>query len=281
MSSPTDDHGPAPRLQPDVLIGPGTPQIGVGIDSEVAWISLNNPSKHNALTLEMLTGLASLALQLEQTADIAVIVLQGTGGQAFAAGVDLAGATGQAGTAGPLASHDAAFRQALLAWRAITKPVIAMVSGYCIGGGLSLALEADMRLCCQHSQFAVPAVRLGLGYPDVAPLVQCVGAAWAAEILLSGRRLSSQEALASGLVNRVTPCDNLLEATHDLAAMIAANAPLALKAAKVAIRDLLRAESERDPAFVRSLVDACARSEDLVEGTAALREHRPPRFRGR
>jgi enoyl-CoA hydratase/carnithine racemase len=158
-----------------------------------------------------------------------------------------------------------------------------MIRGYCIGGGLLTALRADIRLAAEGSQFGVPAARLGLGYAfgGVEELVALVGPSWAAEILFSARRLSADEALSIGLVNRVVPPGRLEPDVRELARAIAANAPLTVRACKVGIREATRPPGDRDRALVDQLVEACFRSEDYLEGQAAFAQKREPRFRGR
>ena len=163
------------------------------------------------------------------------------------------------------------------------KPVLAMIQGYCIGGGLLTAMGADIRICSEGSQFGVPAAKLGLGYGygGVQQLMALVGPAWAAEILFSARRFTDDEALAIGLVNRVVPTADLEAAVRELAAQIAANAPLTVKACKAAIREARKDPAQRDLDRVAQMVEACFRSSDYREGQAAFLEKRPPRFEGR
>ncbi len=169
------------------------------------------------------------------------------------------------------------------AWVELEKPILAMIRGYCIGGGLLTALQADIRVCSEDSQFGVPAARLGLGYGfgGVDQLMQLVGPSWASEILFSARRLTATEALQVGLVNRVVTVDSLRDEVWTLAGAIRDNAPLTVKALKVAIREARRDPAKRDLDRVASLVEACFQSEDYREGQAAFMEKRRPAFRGR
>ncbi len=159
-----------------------------------------------------------------------------------------------------------------------------MIRGYCIGGGLLTALQADIRICSDDSQFGVPAARLGLGYGfgGVEQLMQLVGPSWASEILFSARRLSAAEALHVGLVNRVVPSETLRGEVWSLAGAIRDNAPLTVRSLKVADpRSRGETRRRRDLELVASLVEACFRSDDYREGQAAFLEKRPPAFRGR
>jgi enoyl-CoA hydratase len=158
-----------------------------------------------------------------------------------------------------------------------------MIRGYCIGGGLLTAMQADIRIASDDSQFGVPAARLGLGYPfgGVQTLMALVGPSWTSEILFSARRLSADEAQRIGLINRVVPVAELEDQVRTLAATIAANAPLTVKACKLAIREAMREPAVRDLTRVDQLVEECFRSEDYREGQAAFAEKRPPQFHGR
>jgi enoyl-CoA hydratase/carnithine racemase len=180
------------------------------------------------------------------------------------------------------AGYDEAMADMGRAWRDLEKPIIAMIRGYCIGGGLLTAMKTDIRIAAEGSQFGVPAAKLGLGYGygGVEELMALVGPAWAAEILFSARRLEADEALRIGLVNRVVPVDDLEATVRELAATIAGNAPLTVKACKAAIREAQREPSARDLDAVERMVEACFRSEDYLEGQAAFAEKRAPRFRG-
>jgi len=158
-----------------------------------------------------------------------------------------------------------------------------MIRGFCMGGGLLTALQADMRIAAEDSQFGVPAARLGLGYGfgGVTTLMNLVGPAWTAEILYSARRFSAAEALQMGLVNRVVPAASLHDEVMTLAGTIARNAPLTIAASKAAIREASRSPERRDLAKVEALIEACFQSEDYVEGQRAFAEKRPPAFTGR
>jgi enoyl-CoA hydratase/carnithine racemase len=158
-----------------------------------------------------------------------------------------------------------------------------MIRGYCIGGGLLTAMKADIRVASDDSQFGVPAAKLGLGYAygGVEELMSLVGPSWTAEILFSAHRLSAAEAQHIGLVNRVVAVADLEATVRDLAAAIAANAPLTVQACKAAIREARRDPADRDLDAVEQMVEACFRSDDYLEGQAAFAEKRPPQFKGK
>ncbi|MBO0682499.1 MAG: enoyl-CoA hydratase/isomerase family protein [Candidatus Dormibacteraeota bacterium] len=255
----------------------GTEQLLVEVTAGVARVTFNNPAKHNALSREMRAALPGVLRGLQEDPEVRVVVVTGAGERAFASGADISELDGRAppdrGEGGETWS----------AWEALEKPVLAMIRGYCMGGGLLMALQADIRIAAEGSQFAIPAGRLGAGYPfdGVKALVDVVGPAWASEILFSARRLSSEEALRIGLVNRVVAPERLQDVVAELATSICKNAPLTIRASKAAIREARRDPGQRDLARVAALVEACFRSEDHAEGRRAFQERRPPRFSGR
>jgi enoyl-CoA hydratase len=261
----------------------GTDKLLVDVDDGIARITFNNPAKRNALSVEMQAALGGLLASLQKDPDVRVIVLTGAGGKAFISGADISEFGSQRTSPEARHTHDGRRAELARAWATLDKPVIAMIRGFCIGGGLLTALEADLRIASDDSQFGVPAARLGLGYgfAGVEALTAAVGSSWAAEILFSARRLSAAEALQAGLVNRVVPAEQLDEEVMALARTITANAPLTIAAVKAALRELRRAPDRRDLDRVAGLVEACFRSEDYREGQRAFAEKRPPRFTGR
>jgi enoyl-CoA hydratase/carnithine racemase len=234
----------------------------------IAWLTFDHPARRNALTMAMSRSLLAELERIEADSEAHVVVLRGAGDEAFMSGADIS------------EQDDPEQPEAITAWyaalAAMTKPVLAMVRGFCLGGGLATALEADLRIAAHGSLFGIPAARLGIGYPydAVQRLVGLVGPAVAADILYTGRRLPAEEALRVGLIQELVAGDELEERVTQIAATIAGNAPLTIRAAKAAIRGGERDEVDR-------LVAACRTSEDLAEGRRAFFEKRPPVFRGR
>ena len=260
----------------------GSDKLLCTVDDGVATITFNQPDKHNALSIEMQRALGRVLPALQDDPSVRVLVLTGAGAKAFVSGADISEFGEQRTAPEARAAYDAAVGETTAAWRATSKPIIARIRGYCIGGGLITAMQADIRIASVDSQFAIPAARLGLGYAygGVEALVGLVGPAAAAEMLFSARRLSADEALRIGLVNRVVPIDELEPAVEELARSICANAPMTVAACKAAIGDLRRAPAQRDMARVNAMIEACFRSQDYLEGQRAFAEKRPPRFAG-
>jgi enoyl-CoA hydratase len=261
----------------------GTDQLLVEVHEGVGRVTFNNPGKHNALSLAMRQALPGAVAALESDPAVRVVVMTGAGTKAFMSGADISEFAAQRTTPDARAEYDRSSAAVTGAWQALGKPIIAMIRGYCLGGGLLTALGADIRIAAPDALFAVPAARLGLGYGfgGVQALTEVVGPAAAAEILFSARRFSAQEALAIGLVNRVVAADQLEDSVMTLARTIAANAPLTVAACKAALRELRRAPEQRDLSRVAEMVEACFRSEDYLEGQAAFADKREPEFRGR
>lgn len=249
----------------------------------IGWLTFNNPARHNALSFDMWSAMPDVFADFDRDEDVRVIVLAGAGGKAFVSGADISEFEDKRAEAEAIARYDEAADRAFSALRGARKPTIAMIRGYCIGGGLAVALGCDLRFASAESRFGIPAARLGLGYqyPGLSKLVATVGHAFAREILFTARQFDATEAAAMGLVNRVLASDELDAFVARTAAAIAQNAPLTIQAAKLAIDAAIQDESERDLAAVEQAVNACFGSEDYAEGRRAFVEKRRPAFRGR
>ncbi len=261
-------------------IDTGTDKMLAHVEDGIGWMTYNNPARLNAMSYDMQIAVPRILGAFAQDPEVHVIVVRGAGDRAFVSGADISEFSDKRTTVAARADYDDALARAWGSWRLIDTPIIAMIRGYCIGGGLLTAMKTDIRIAAEGSQFGVPAAKLGLGYGGVEELMALVGPAWAAEILFSARRLEADEALRIGLVNRVVPVDELEATVRELAATIAGNAPLTVKACKAAIREAQREPSARDLDAVERMVEACFRSEDYLEGQAAFAEKRAPRFRG-
>ena len=260
----------------------GTDQLLVEVAGSVATVTFNNPARRNALTAQMRAALPGVLTALNADGDVRVVVATGAGEAAFMSGADISEFAAQRTAPADRAAFDRGQAALAEAWATLDKPVIAMIRGYCLGGGLLTALQADIRIASDDSQFGIPAARLGLGYGfgGVTALLNLVSPATAAEILFSARRFPAAEALRMGLVNQVVPVDRLHDTVHALAGGIARNAPLTIAAAKSAIRAAAQPPGQRDLARVEAQVEACFRSADYLEGQRAFAEKRPPEFTG-
>jgi enoyl-CoA hydratase len=266
-----------------VRIDTGTDLLLAEVDGSIARLTFNDPARHNVLSVAMQEAIAPVVERWEGDDTVRVIVMTGAGGRSFVAGADIAEFGTRRTAPEDRADYDRRTGAAWRCWRQVTKPVIAMIDGYCIGGGLLMALQADIRICSESSTFAIPAARLGLGYgfAGVRTLMRFVNPAIASELLFSARRLSAAEAVTAGLVNRVVPATGLSDAVDQLANQIAANAPLTVRACKAAIRLAADGGATIDTAEVDALAEACFRSDDYLEGQAAFLAKREPVFRGR
>jgi enoyl-CoA hydratase len=263
-------------------IDTGTEKMLAHVEGGIGWMTYNNPARLNAMSYDMQIAVPRILDAFTADPDVHVIVVRGAGDRAFVSGADISEFSEKRTTVAARADYDDALAAAWGSWRTVDKPIIAMIRGYCIGGGLLTAMKADIRIASDDSQFGVPAAKLGLGYAygGVEELMGIVGPSWTAEILFSARRLGAEEARDIGLVNRVVPVVDLEATVRELAATIAANAPLTVQACKAAIREARKDPGQRDLDAVERLVEACFRSEDYLEGQAAFAEKRAPRFRG-
>jgi enoyl-CoA hydratase/carnithine racemase len=250
---------------------------GVGV------ITFNNPAKRNAMSLDMWEGLGNALVELRDNPDVRVVILTGVGDKAFVSGADISQfeKVRHNAAASEEYSRKSEAQRALLA--NYPKPIIACIRGFCLGGGMQVAMAADIRIASDNSQFGIPAAKLGIayGYDGLRHLVSLVGPSWARLIMYTGMKIDAAEAVRIGLVDRVLPDAGLWDATMEIARTISGNAPLAIKAAKITIAQVLKDESKRDMAAIKAVGTACMDSEDFREGRTAFMEKRKPQFKGK
>ena len=260
----------------------GTDKMRAWARDGIGWMVYNNPARRNAVSLEMWQAIGDIIEQFEDEPDIRVVVMRGAGGKAFVSGADISEFDRKRSSAKQMATYGAASARGSRALATLSKPLIACIEGYCIGGGLAAALNADVRFATPDSLFGIPAAKLGLGYgyEGLAKLSREVGPASARDILLSARFLGAQEALQIGLINFIESRDTIRDTVAEYADRVAANAPLTVKAAKAAINAWERGGLSEDLDRVRQLVEACFDSDDYKEGRRAFAEKRTPQFGG-
>ncbi|GJD53676.1 Short-chain-enoyl-CoA hydratase [Methylobacterium crusticola] len=262
---------------------PATDKILAETSGPVGRLVFNNPEKRNAVSFEMWEAAAAVLRDFAADPAVRVVVVTGAGGKAFVSGADISKFENERAEMEEVRRYGVMTEQVYSSLHAFPKPTIAAIRGFCIGGGLGLAVACDIRLCTTGSRFALPAARLGLGY-GFAPLRRLsdvVGTAFAKEICFTGRQFSAEEALAMGLVNRAVPDAELDALVDGYVGQIGANAPLTVGAAKFIMGEIAKDEGARDLDEAKRRVEACFASEDYCEGRRAFMEKRPPRFTGR
>jgi enoyl-CoA hydratase/carnithine racemase len=247
-------------------------------ESGVGYVIFNNPERHNAVSLEMWAATTDILEGFRNDDDIRIVVFTGAGGKSFVSGADISRFEKERSSEEAVKHYNATVGKANQTIYEFPKPTIAMIRGYCIGGGLGLALCCDLRIASDNSKFGVPAAKLGLGYsyPGLKRLVDVVGPAFAKEIFYTARQFDANEAREMGLVNRIVPADELESYVKSCADTIAANAPLTLKAVKYIVGEAVKDEGQRNLARADELVQACFRSKDYIEGRRAFMEKRKP-----
>lgn len=255
-----------------------TPHLTLAIEDRIATVTLRKPERRNAVDQAMWRAFPAIATALDADPAVAVIRLTGEG-DCFSAGADIAEFETVFGTPDAAVAAGDAIRHALQALSAVTKPVIAVIRGQCVGGGVSLALTADLRLAANTARFAIPPARLGLVYSfdETRRLVEAVGPSRARDLLFTARTIGATEAQAIGLVDRIVTPEELTRETDELCATLLRNAPGSIRGAKAMVRAVMEGAVAETPAL-RALADAAVSGADFREGYQAFLEKRPPRF---
>jgi enoyl-CoA hydratase/carnithine racemase len=252
-------------------------------ENGIGWVIFNHPERRNAMTPEMYDSMRAALEDYATDPAVRVVILRGEGDKAFVSGADISGFATNRSSPELVREGDARSEAANRALRECPKPTIAMIRGYCMGGGLGVAIACDLRIAAEGSRFGVPAAKLGVGYKygGLKRLSDIVGPSFTAEIFYTGRQFSTEEALQMGLVNRVLPAAELEKYVMDYAKTMANNAPLTLAAVKRCLIEMRKDPADRDLELCDSLVEACFASADFTEGRTAFMEKRKPEFQGR
>ncbi len=250
-------------------------------DGALGWLIFNNPARHNAVSMAMWQAMPRILDEFEADPDIRVVVLRGAGARAFISGADIS--EFETVRASNFEAYEEAYERAIERLYRTHKPKIAMIDGYCMGGGVAVALGCDLRLASAKSRFAIPAAKLGVSYRvhAIKRLMDVVGPAMTKEIFFTARPFTAAEALGSGWVNRVVPEEDLEPLVHEYVTAIAANAPLTIQGVKATVEALAQDPPERTRAEAERLVAPCFDGEDHNEGRRTFMEERKPSIRGR
>jgi len=251
-------------------------------EGRVGYMIFNNPERHNAVSFEMWEAASRIMDGFAKDNDVRVVVITGAGGKAFVSGADISKFESERANEEAVARYNEIVAKANDSLYGFPKPTIAMIRGYCIGGGLGLAVCCDLRIASDNSKFAIPAAKLGLGYAftGIKRLADLVGPSFTKEIFFTARQFDAAEAQMMGLVNRVLPADKLEAYVKDYADTIGGNAPLTVNAVKFIANQTAVDESKRDLKRCADLVKQCFDSQDYIEGRRAFMEKRKPAFTG-
>ena len=252
------------------------------IDNGVGYITFNNPEKHNAVSIEMWDALETMLDSFRSNDRVRVIVLNGAGGKSFVSGADISKFDKERSSKEAVLSYNKRTQKVYENLESFPKPTIAMINGYCIGGGLNLAVCCDIRICSEKSKFAMPAAKLSLGYPfsSIKRLFDVMGPGMAKHFMFTADKISAAEALSGGLVQKLISEKDIETFVKDYALTISKNAPLTIKAMKQIGVEILKNPDERDLLICEQLASACFDSEDYKEGRKAFMEKRQANFKG-
>ena len=246
----------------------------------VAVVTVNRPDKLNALNAQVQRDLFTVLKELESDAGVGVVVITGAGDKSFIAGADISEFAGRS----PLDQRQAMrFPRMFDVLSDFPKPVIAMINGFCLGGGCELAMSCDLRVASDRARFGQPEIKLGLipGGGGTQRLPRLVGLGQAMRLTLTGDMIGAEEALRLGLVEMVFPHDELRDKTFELAGRIAGMSPVTLRLAKEAVRASEKLPLGEGIVYERDLFCLAFSTEDKAEGVEAFLAKRPPEWRGR
>jgi len=268
---------------PDVTYESSTERIETWLDGRTLHVRFSNPARHNALSVEMWEAVPPLLRLAQEDDRVRLVVFSGAGDKAFVSGADISQFEDMRAAREAVTRYEAMAEEALSAIYDFPKPTLACIRGYCIGGGVNVAISCDIRIASTDSTFAIPAARLGLGYRYSAMknLVDLIGPGAAKDLFYTARRIDASEAKAIGLVSRICAPEALDTLLGEYTGALADNAPLTVAAAKAIMREILKPSPELDMALCASLIRGCFESADYTEGRTAFMQKRKPIFTGR
>ena len=279
-----NEPSPPPAASQGGAYASATERVKAWLEGPVLHIRFNNPAKHNALSVDMWEAIPPLLARAEGDDEVRCVVFSGEGGKSFISGADISQFEDMRAQKEAVKKYELLAEAALEGIYEFPKPTIACIKGYCVGGGVNVAIACDIRLASSDSTFFVPATRLGLGYRMSAMrnLTHLVGPGYAKDIFFTARRLDAKEADKIGLVNRIVERDGLEGLLEEYTDAITTGAPLTIKAGKRIIRELLKTDAEPvDMELCQRLILDCFESEDYMEGRRAFMEKRKPAFKGK
>ena len=259
------------------------PQVHVHVEDGTGWIVLDNPGKYNAISMPMWRAVSAALERFAADDTVRCVVLRGAGDKAFCSGADISQFESVRSAPESSAEYDRVTESVMQQVREFPKPTLAMIAGFCLGGGVALALACDLRIAAVGARFGVPAARLGIGYrySAVKALTDLVGPAQAKQILYTGDRFPAEEALRIGFINELHALEQLEPRVRGIAGTIARNAPLSVAYSKIAVAAAVAQAPGSDQEYLRQREKACIESDDHKEGRRAFMEKREPVFRGR
>ncbi|MBU0588847.1 MAG: enoyl-CoA hydratase/isomerase family protein [Gammaproteobacteria bacterium] len=260
-----------------------TERVQTWLDASTLHIRFNNPARHNALSVDMWEAVPPLLAQAERDVRVRLVVFSGAGEKAFVSGADISQFEDMRAAREAVTRYEHMAETALMGIYQFSKPTLACIQGFCIGGGVNVAISCDIRIAASNSVFSIPAARLGLGYRYSAMknLVDLVGPGAAKDLFFTARKIDAQEARSLGLVSRVCEPEQLPALLAEYTSAMAANAPLTIRAGKAITAEILKPSPELDMALCQQLIRGCFDSEDYAEGRKAFMEKRKPVFTGK
>jgi enoyl-CoA hydratase/carnithine racemase len=260
-----------------------TERVEVWLDASTLHIRFNNPERLNALSVDMWEAVPILLAEAEGDARVRMVVFSGAGEKAFVSGADISQFEDMRAARDAVARYEVIAEDALMSVYRFSKPTLACIRGFCVGGGINVAISCDLRIASSDSVFFIPAARLGLGYRHSAMknLVDLIGPGAAKDLFFTARKIGADEAKSLGLINRVCPPDALATLLSEYTTALAVNAPLTVRAAKAVIGEILKPAADFDAQMCQTLIRGCFESEDYAEGRRAFMEKRKPVFAGK